>query len=299
MPLWLMMLVALCVARSQVQAETAVERGQYLVEVLAACGNCHTPVGPQGPIRERHLAGGQHIREDAFGLAISSNITPDPETGIGAWTDADIIRAIRDGKGKDGRTLGPPMPVGMYRNMSDTDVRAIVAYLRTVPPVHNAVPPGQYTIMLPESYGPPVTSVPEPPREDPIKYGEYLAVPIAHCLSCHTPLGADGRRDMTRLFAGGRLLPRVGGRLVPGVQDTIYSANLTPDKETSLGTWSDAQIIQAIYGVRPDGRVLLPPMPWPYFAGKIAAEDLQALLAYLRSLQPITNKVPPPAAPKP
>jgi hypothetical protein len=78
----------------------------------------------------------------------------------------------------------------------------------------------------------------------------------------------------------------------------IYSANLTPDKETGLGTWSDAQIIQAIYGVRPDGRVLQPPMPWPYFAGKIAAEDLQALLAYLRSLQPITNKVPPPEAPK-
>jgi len=83
------------------------------------------------------------------------------------------------------------------------------------------------------------------------------------------------------------------------MQDTIYSAKLTPDKETGLGTWSDAQIIQAIYGVRPDGRVLLPPMPWPYFAGKIAAEDLQALLAYLRSLQPITNKVPPPEASKP
>jgi mono/diheme cytochrome c family protein len=296
---WLMVLLALRVALSQVQAETAVERGQYLVEVLAACGNCHTPVGPQGPIRERHLAGGQQISEDAFGMAITSNITPDPETGIGAWTDAEIIRAIRDGKGKNGRTLGPPMPVGMYRNMSDADVQAIVAYLRTVPPVRNMVPPGQYTMTLPESYGPPVTSVPEPPREDPITYGAYLAGPIAHCLSCHTPLGADGRRDMTRLFAGGRLLPRVGGRFLPGPQSMIYSANLTPDKETGLGTWSDAQIIQAIYGVRPDGRVLLPPMPWPYFAGKIAAEDLQALLAYLRSLQPITNKVPPPEAPKP
>ena len=298
MPLWLMVLLALCVALRQVQAETAVERGKYLVEVLAACGNCHTPIGPQGPIRALHLAGGQHIREDAFGLAITRNITPDPETGIGAWTDADIIRAIRDGKGKDGRTLGPPMPFGLYRDMSDTDVSAIVAYLRTVPPVHNAVPPGQYTIPLPESYGPPVTSVPEPPREDPIKYGAYLAGPIAHCLGCHTPLGADGRRDMTRPFAAGRHLPGVGGRLIPGPQGTVYSANLTPDKETGLGTWSDTQIIQAIYGVRPDGRVLLPPMPWPYFAGKIAAEDLQGLLAYLRSLQPITNKVPPPEVPK-
>jgi mono/diheme cytochrome c family protein len=295
---WLMVLVALCVARSHVQAETAVERGHYLVEVLAACGNCHTPVGPQGPVRERHLAGGQHIREDAFGLAVASNITPDPATGIGAWTDAEIIRAIREGKGKHGRTLGPPMPVGMYRHMSDADVRAIVAYLRTVPPVHNAVPPGQYTVTLPASYGPPVTSVPEPSREDPITYGAYLAGPIAHCLSCHTPLGADGRRDMTRLFAGGRLLPRVGGRLFPEPQGMIYSANLTPDPETGLGTWSDAQIIQAIYGVRPDGRVLQPPMPWPYFAGKIAAADLQALLAYLRSLPPITNKVPPLEAPK-
>jgi mono/diheme cytochrome c family protein len=298
MPWYLLVLLAVGVVMRQAQAETAVERGKYLVEVLAACGNCHTPIGPQGPIRELHLAGGQYIREDAFGLAITRNITPDPETGIGAWTDAEIIRAIREGKGKDGSTLGPGMPFGLYRGISDMDVSAIVAYLRTVPPVHNVVPPGQYTIPLPESYGPPVTSVPEPSRADPIAYGAYLAGPIAHCIGCHTPVGADGRRDMTRLFAGGRLLPRVGGRLLSGMQDTIYSANLTMDKETGLGTWSDAQIIQAMYGVRPDGRVLQPPMPWPYFAGKIAAEDLQALLAYLRSLQPITNKVPPPAAPK-
>src|SRR5712691_13081060 len=98
---YLMVLLAVCVVMRQAQAETAVERGQYLAEVLAACGNCHTPIGPQGPLRELHLAGGQHIHEDTFGLAITRNITPDPETGIGTWTDAEIIRAIRDGKGKD------------------------------------------------------------------------------------------------------------------------------------------------------------------------------------------------------
>jgi mono/diheme cytochrome c family protein len=132
--------------------------------------------------------------------------------------------------------------------------------------------------------------VSESPKENPITYGAYLAGPIAHCLTCHTPLGSDGRLDLTRPFAGGRPFH--------GPHGTSYSSNLTPDKETGIGPWSEAQIIQAIYGVRPDGRALLPPMPWPYFAGKIAAEDVQALLAYLRSLQPITNKVPPPEPPK-
>ena len=116
--------------------QSRIERGRYLVEGLAACGNCHTPKGPQGNVPGKHLAGGFEITE-GFGVAITSNITPDRETGIGAWTDAEIIRAIREGKGRNGQTLGPPMPYGLYRDISDTDAKAIVAYLRTVQAVEH------------------------------------------------------------------------------------------------------------------------------------------------------------------
>lgn len=273
----------------QAMAETVVERGKYLVEVLAACGNCHTPKGPKGEIREKHMAGGFKIQED-FGVAVSTNITPDKETGIGTWTDEEIIRAIREGRRKDGRTLGPPMPFYLYRNISDSDAKAMVAYLRTLTPIKNQVPPSQYKISLPPAWGPLVTSVQAPAKDDRVKYGEYLAGPIAHCSDCHTPMGPDGRRDQTRLFAGG--FP------FRGPWGTSYAANLTPDKETGIGKWTDEQIMRAIYGVRPDGRKLLPPMPWPYYAGKIAAGDMRAILAYLGSLNPVKNKVPPPDPPK-
>lgn len=284
----LIAILAAVIVAAQANAESAVERGKYLVEVLGTCGNCHTPKGPRGSIPEQHLAGGFSI-EEPFGVAVSSNITPDKETGIGTWTDEEIIRAIREGKSKDGRTLGPPMPYYLYRHVSDNDVKAMVAYLRTVKPIENRVPRSQYRITLPPSYGPPVTSVPDPPKDDPVKYGAYLAGPIAHCADCHTPMGPGGRRDQTRLFAGGFAFR--------GPHGTSYSANLTPDKETGIGTWSDGRIMAAIYGVKQDGKRLLPPHPWPYFAGKIAEGDLRAILVYLKSLKPIANKVPPPEPP--
>jgi len=276
-------------ACTQGQAQSAAERGKHLVEVLAACGNCHTPKGPQGDLPDKILAGGFVIEEE-FGKAITSNITPDKETGIGNWTDAEIIRAIREGKGKDGKTFGPPMPYYLYRRLSDNDVKAIVAYLRTVKPIKNQVPRSQYKIPLPPSYGPPVTSVPDPPKTNLVKYGEYLAGPVAHCAECHTPQNPPGRPDQSKFFAGG--FP------FSGPYGTSYSANLTPDKETGIGNWTDEQLIRAINGVSVSGRPLLPPMPWPYYAGKIADADMKAIVAYLRSLKPIKNKVPAPRPPK-
>lgn len=271
-------------------AETRVARGRYLVEVIGACGNCHTPKGPQGDLPDQHLAGGFSIEED-FGVAVGSNITPDRETGIGAWTDEEIIRAIRDGKRRDGRTLGPPMPFYLYRGISDTDVRAIVAYLRTVRPVRHAVEPSRYVIPLPASYGPPVGRVPDVPRTDPVRYGEYLARNVAHCADCHTPRTPDHRPDLTRLFAGGFAFR--------GPYGTSYSANLTPDPETGTGRLNDGQIIAGIYGASVHGRAVLPPMPAPYYAGKIAGDDLRAIIAYLRSLPPIRHAVPAPLRPPP
>jgi mono/diheme cytochrome c family protein len=166
-------LVSLCVLAGTVLSATAqdqVERGRYLVEVLGSCGNCHTPKGPQGDVPGKHLAKGFQLDKD-LGTWITPNITSDPDTGIGRWTDDEIVQAIREGRGRDGKTLGPPMPFELYRHLADSDVQAMVAYLRTVPPVRNVVPRSQYKIPLPPAYGPPVGAVSEPSRQDLVAYG--------------------------------------------------------------------------------------------------------------------------------
>jgi mono/diheme cytochrome c family protein len=259
------------------QAETPLERGQYLMSSIVACGNCHTQQGPDGPVPGMELAGGLLIEDEAFTVH-TPNITPDPETGIGGWTDEQIIAAIREGRRPDGRIIWPPMPIHLYRDMSDSDVQAIVAYLRQVAPVKNAVPPSEYRIPLPESWGPPVDSVADVPRDDPVVYGAYLAGPLGHCIECHTPL-VEGVPDFDRLGAGGNPFF--------GPWDVSVSRNITPHPEAGIGSWTDAQIKRAItQGISADDARLLPPMGFHYYAN-ITEADLDALVAYLRSLPPL------------
>jgi mono/diheme cytochrome c family protein len=259
-------------------AETPVERGRYLVESIAGCGNCHTPRGPGGVFdASKELAGGFVIDEKPF-RAVASNITPDKETGIGAWTDAQIAKAIREGIRPDGTLIGPPMPFELYRKISDSDLVAMIAYLRTVKPVQNKVEKSVYRIPLPPNYGPPVTSVPDVPKTDKVKYGEYLAGPVGHCVECHTPLD-KGRRDWSRVGQGGQEFH--------GPWGVSVARNITPHAEDGLGKWSDAQIKRAItQGIAKEGRKLNPPMAFTLYA-KVRDEDLDAIVAYMRSLKPL------------
>ena len=260
-------------APAMAQDAALLERGRYLVEVTAACGNCHTPKGPQGNLPGRELAGGFVIDAPPF-RAVTSNITQDPETGVGRWTDAQIARAIREGIRPDGSLIGPPMPFEFYRNLSDRDLQAMVAYLRTVPPIRNAVEKSTYRIPLPPAYGPPVTSI-APPADNPVARGAYLAGPVAHCLECHTPMGANGHLEMARLGAGGQQFPGPGG--------VAIARNLTP---TGLGQWSNAEIERAIRaGVSRDGTRLQPPMAF-YAYANMSPQDMSDLIAYLRTLPP-------------
>ena len=257
------------------QAQTPVERGRYLFESIAACGNCHTPKTPRGPDMARDLAGGMRFNE-GFGTAYASNITPDPETGIGKWTDAQIITAIREGKRPDGSTIGPPMPIPLYRGISDEDAQAMVAYMRSVKPVVNKVPRSEYKIALPPAYGPPVGSVASVSRTDKVRYGAYLAGPVGHCLECHSTPGPNGAPDFVNHTGA-------GGMEFKGPWGVSLAANITPN---GLRDWSDADIKKAITeGVRPDGRRLKPPMGYGYYK-QIAAADLDAIVAYLRSMPP-------------
>ena len=262
-------------------AETPLERGTYLMKSIVACGNCHTPKGPNGKaIADKELSGGDPIDAPVF-HAVPSNITPDKETGIGHWTDDQIVDAIRNGKRPDGTTIGPPMPIAFYRDMSDTDVKAIVAYLRSIKPISNKVEKSTYKIPLPAAYGPPVTHVADVPRTNAVAYGKYLATGLGHCMDCHTP-DVQGRPDFTRLGAGGNEFAAPNGGL-------IISANLTPGNPQGIAGWTNDQVKTAITdGTRPD-RPLVRLMAFDWYKN-MSNQDLNDLIVFLRSLKPVKSK---------
>ena len=264
------------------RAETKIERGDYLVNVVGACGNCHSPVDANGDRQGPALSGGPALLSPAF-VAFAPNITSDVETGIGSWSEDQIAVALRDGRTPDGRLLRPPMPVPLYRALSDDDVHAMAAYLKTLPATAHREPASTYRVPAPTGYGPPVGAVVDPPRDEPAVYGAYLAK-LGHCVQCHTPIGPDGKRDLVHQLGA-------GGLSVDIAWGSRTSANITPDPETGIGRWTDDQIATALTrGVRPDGAPLSPIMPWPYWR-TMKPEDVRAIVAWLRTLKPVVHAV--------
>lgn len=256
--------------------ETPLERGKYLMEGIVACGNCHMARGEQGqPLPAKGLSGGMVFDEHVF-KSYAKNITPDQNTGIGKWTDAQLAKAIREGVRPDKTTIGPPMPIEYYQHLSDTDLGAIVAYLRTQAAVKNEVAMSKYNFPLPPAYGPAITTVKAPSSSDKVRYGEYLAN-IGHCMECHTPRDDKGMLQRTRLGAGGQVFKGPWGESV--------SRNLT-SHASGLKDWTDAQITKAIReGLDRDGKHYKPPMGYDFYRN-INDSDMGALIAYLRSLTP-------------
>ncbi len=280
------------------RTDARVERGGYLVNHVAACGACHDAF-EEGDLAKARLPDGQfaggNMLVDGKVAVFIPNITPH-ETGIGAWTDDELVRGLRDGIKRDGSLMSPLMPFGHYRFLSDEDVRAIVAYLRTVEPKPQPRPAQEHRYPLPMklaigmgvAHHEPVKSVPEPDRSDRVAYGEYLAN-AGHCSACHamTNRGALAP-DHPEFMGGGKTsldLPGIG---------RVWAPNLTPDAETGIGKVTDEQFKNALRtGMRFDGAVMTPPMLLfvPHFAG-MTDEDLDALVAYFRSLRPVKNTVP-------
>lgn len=257
------------------QSDELLIRGNYLMNGVVACANCHAVRDDKGNVLAKlGLSGGMVFNAPVF-TAYASNITPDAKTGIGNWTDAQLANAIRNGIRPNGSLIGPPMPIPFYRNLSDRDLAAIVAYLRAQPAVEHKVPASTYKIPLPKSYGPMVTQVAAPNTVDRIRYGQYLAQ-IGHCMDCHTPRDAHGQLITARLSAGGQAIPGPAGTLV-------MSRNLTPDP-SGLLHWSDAQIERAIRdGVDKDGQPLVRVMAFDWYRN-ISDTDMKSIIAYLRSL---------------
>ncbi|UPY36778.1 c-type cytochrome [Sediminicoccus sp. KRV36] len=275
--LWGLMAL-LCVPAWAQGPNAQLERGRYLVEVVGHCGNCHASRAPDGqPIAGRGLAGGWVMQEGPM-RAVVPNITPDRETGIGNWTQAQIIAAIREGRRPDGTPIGWPMPIDFYAGISDADVAAMAAYLRSVPPVRNAVA-GRSSYPFPVPAHPAVASVP-PPADNPVARGAYLAGPIAHCLDCHSGRGPDMRIIPGREGAQGLSFT--------GPWGTVVARNLTPSTSTGIGNWSLAQFTRALREeIGGDGRPLMPPMGRGRVWAAMTDRDIADLFAYFRSLPPL------------
>ena len=171
-------------------AQTPLERGNYLVNGILACGNCHTPKDEQGaPILERELSGGLSFTTPAFN-ATASNITPDRETGIGAWSNEAIKGAITHGIRPDNARLPAPlaavMAANFFKALLPNDLNAIVVYLRSVKPVRNLVPNPVYKAPVHrDRYPDAETGFIEAQLREPVKRGAYL-VTIGHCMECHS-----------------------------------------------------------------------------------------------------------------
>jgi mono/diheme cytochrome c family protein len=267
---------------------TALERGTYLTSAVVDCVHCHTKRDPND-FTQTHgpaFAGGE-VFDAAWkipGTIITPNLTPDVDTGLGAWTDAEVRRAIREGVNRKGERLFPLMPSHYFQAMSDEDLDGIVAVLRSLPPSPKAST--QETVLqipreaLPKL--PPITAPVPPSPTDPVGRGEYI-VRLANCRTCHSPT-KGGQEISERFLAGGVYFTTPFGQ--------FPTPNLTPDPETGLGAWTDAEIKTLLTtGVRKNGqRVIANFMPW-WIYKNLTPSDLDAVVAYLRSLPPVKNDI--------
>jgi mono/diheme cytochrome c family protein len=252
-----------------ISADTSPEgqaRGKYLMEDAMLCAEaCHSPEGK--PFQGNR----EDINQGPIAVVFAvPNLTPDMETGLGSWSDAEIARAIREGVDKAGVGL-VVMPAYNYHALSDADVAAIVGYLRSLPPVHNEIPPFSANIVAkimmamgafgPGSVGEPITAPQETPPSGTPEHGKYM-VALGACSDCHKENLAGGSLPFSE----------------PG---TPLSANLTPAGE--LSKWTEAQFIAAVReGRHPGGGNLHDEMP----RYKMTDEDLASIFAYLKTLPP-------------
>jgi mono/diheme cytochrome c family protein len=288
-PVYLSIALLLLVASdAAAQTREQIARGKYVFGAAAGCG-CHTV--PKQPLN----AGGRKY-DGPFGTVYSSNITPDPTTGIGKWTDEQIIVATRAGRRPSGERLIPVHPYTVFNGMFEQDLKDVVAYLRSVPPVNRAAPAKKISVPLFESVFLPAwlatfAAVETPPKSAPTSgpaRGEYLTRAVSHCGECHTPRTMTMAVDNTRFLAGNPKGRGPEGSAVP---------NITPDRETGIGGWSEEQITDYLEtGNKPDGDVsggLMMEVIQGTSAGykDLTKADRQAIAKYLKSIPAVKNRI--------
>ena len=277
----LLLVLALAVSSSIAaaggSASDIVGRGKYVFATAGGCA-CHTPPDGVG------LNAGGTKFELAYGIGVvyAPNITPDAETGIGKWTDAQLTSAIRRGEKPNGSKLFPIHPYKYLGSIADDEVEALVAYLRSVRPIKSSVT--ARTLRIPV----PTLTIANPARvapRDGLARGAYLAGGAAHCTECHTPRRFDFSPDDSKFLAGG-----------PGPQSSV-TANITPHVETGIGRWTEAQIARFLRtGLKPSGQEASSLMRTVIAGTSVGFKDLTeadaaAIARYLKTVPPIDNRV--------
>lgn len=262
-------------------------RGKYLFNSVALCVDCHSqhdnsskdwPVIPGG-----EAAGQPFPIEDLPGKFTAPNLTPDPETGLGNWSDDEIGRAIREGVDRNGNALFSLMPYQNYRFLCDEDLASIVVYMRSLAPVRHALPPSE--IIFPVKYlmrndPEPLTAPVAPPDfSSVLKRGEYLTR-IGDCHDCHTP----ARKGVE--MAG---LEFAGGMVLSGPFGSVAAANITPDP-SGISYYDEALFREVMRTGMVHARKLNAFMPTGFYSG-MSDDDLSAIFAYLKTIKPVSHRV--------
>lgn len=269
-------------------------RGEYLAQHVALCADCHSTRDYSrfsGPMTPGTMGKGGELFDQKMGFPgffTAKNITP---YGIGEWTDGEIYRAITTGVSRDGHAFFPVMPYPYYRHMNEEDAKSIVAYLRTLPPIENRpadskpdFPMNFILNTIPQKADP----MPLPDPKDELATGKYLTI-MAGCAECHTP-AERGQIIAEKMFSGGRPFEFPTG--------TLYAANITPDKETGIGSLTKETFVARFRAYTDSGYVpqkvgpkdMQTIMPWTMYGG-MKPEDLGAIYTYLMSVPPIKNSV--------
>ena len=276
-----LILLPLAVSLGGASAETLLERGSYLVNAVMACDGCHTPRTPSaGLVMEKRLAGGTVLFELPAYTVRGSNITPDRDTGIGDWTEQNLKRALIEGVRPNGVPLAPSMPFAFYKILTPSDLDAVVAYIRSVAPVRNEAPLPDYRSEMHIDVVPGADrSIGDEVPADPVRRGMYLAT-LAHCMECHSRR-PDNRQDYKEWWGK-------GGAEIKGPWGQVTVRNISSHKEKGIGGWSDDDIKRALtQGVGRDGRAFKLPMARQMYYGKLTAADLDAIVAWVRTIPPI------------
>jgi mono/diheme cytochrome c family protein len=270
--------------------EARLARGKYLAEGPAHCLHCHSAHDmsvPTFPTIPATRGAGWQLPIPELGAVYAPNITSDPDTGLGNWTDDEIARAIQEGVSRDGTALFPVMPYPNLARLDEEDLASIVVYLRSLPPVRNEMPRSQ--LVFPLSFI--VNTIPEPlgepsrshPASTPAERGEYLAN-IATCKDCHSPTDDQGM-PLPGLEFGG------GASFHPPTPDAreVFSPNITPDP-SGIAHYDATLFVQVFRSGRLPGRILNHVMPFEYFRN-MTDEDLRDLFAYLQTLPAVQHRV--------
>ncbi len=272
----------------------SVERGKYLATHVSMCIDCHSErdfnkfAGPV--ISGTEGKGGERFGPEMGvpGILFAKNITP---AGIGDWTDAELIRAITRGITKTGDTIFPLMPYFSYSRMAEQGIKDIVAYIRTLKPIKNDSIPARklfipMTAALPQLPPDNLHQNVKPDPSDRVKYGQYMFTSAA-CSDCHTPM-VKGAYDFSRMAAGGNAFD------MPGFK--VITSNITPDSTTGNGAWTEQMYLDNFRTNSQSDALSKNPgklntvMPWGYY-GKMKEDDLKAIYAFLRTIQPMKNKI--------